>query len=176
MAKRRSSVSCKRATVVLLCCGSLSLAFLAPAAAAPSEEAQAASASPPPPPPSSPAAKQAEPAKKPPDLPPGVKQVDHDPKLFRPDPSYQDKPYDPVAQEQIYGGKHLNKTARPWVEAGRHQYEPGSYDPAYTWFGDLNLATPAAMAFGDLRTPPPSNATALPHAQAPTPQPPLAPP
>jgi hypothetical protein len=177
MTKRGSSVSCtscQGATVLILCCGLLSFFSPAPATAGGAGEAQASSSPPPqaqaqapspPAQPSSPPAKEAAPETKPPEVPPGVKQVDHDPKLFRPDPSYQDKPYDPAAQEQIYGGKHLNKTARPWVEAGRHQYDTGSYDQAYTWFGDLNLATPAAMAFGDLRTAAAYNDNGVPNAK-----------
>ena len=36
---------------------------------------------------------------------PGASPAPYDPSRFGPDPSYADKPYDPKAQEAIYGGK-----------------------------------------------------------------------
>ena len=41
-------------------------------------------------------------AEKEPAMSPGVQKVPNDPKVFRPDPSYVDKPYDADRQVEIY--------------------------------------------------------------------------
>jgi hypothetical protein len=91
-------------------------------------------------------------AKKPPEMSPGAERTDDASGAFRPDPGYADKPYDVQAQEAIYGGKHLNRTARPWVEWGRDLYDRGAYPPSPKWFGERNPAQPHFYAYGDLRT------------------------
>lgn len=87
-----------------------------------------------------------------PELPPGAERVEHDPDVFTPDPVYTPKPYDPAAQLAIYGDKHLNPTARPLLELGRPLYRRGPLEPAKTWFGSKNPASPHLMVYGDLRT------------------------
>ncbi len=86
-----------------------------------------------------------------PDVPEGTEVVEHDASIFRSDPAYADKPYDPQAQEAIYGGKHLNRTARPPVEWGHDLYDFGAYAPSRTWFGELNPAAPQLIVYGDWR-------------------------
>lgn len=87
-----------------------------------------------------------------PELPEGAELVEHDPAVFRPDPVYGEKPYDPAAQWAIYGDKHLNRTARPLLELGRPLYREGPLEPAKTWFGRRNPSSPHLMVYGDLRT------------------------
>src|SRR5262245_18240713 len=52
---------------------------------------------------------------------------------FKPDPSYEEAPYDAEAQLVIYGGKHMNRTADPPVELGHRLYDRGSYELRPTW-------------------------------------------
>lgn len=91
-------------------------------------------------------------AKEPPKMDPAAEPVDHDPDVFRDDPSYEDTDYDPEAQREIYGGKHLNRTARPPIELGLPLYAPGDYRPSGLWMGEKNPTKPWAYAYGDLRT------------------------
>ena len=70
---------------------------------------------------------------------------------FGPDPSYEDKPYDAEAQLAIYGGRHMNPTARPLFELGRRLYDRGTYTTRPTWLGAKNPLAAHFMAFGDLR-------------------------
>jgi len=69
---------------------------------------------------------------------------------FSPDPSYPE-PYDAEAQLAIYGGKHLNRTAKPPIELGRRLYDRGAYEPRPTWLGAKNPIAFHFMAYGDLR-------------------------
>ena len=70
---------------------------------------------------------------------------------FKPDPSYEDEPYDAEAQLAIYGGKHMNKTADPPIELGRRLYDRGAYEPRPTWLGEKNPINFHFMGYGDLR-------------------------
>ena len=81
-----------------------------------------------------------------------AKPTDYQPKDFRPDPSYQDKPYSPGAQTDIYGGKRALDAPRPLLELFRPIYEEGPFRPGTNVFGDKNLAFPAFSIFGDWRT------------------------
>lgn len=92
------------------------------------------------------------PEKEGPAIPEGSEIVEHDPGVFGDDPVYPDQAYDPEAQLEIYGGKHLNKTARPLLELGRPLYRSGPFEEARTWFGEKNPASPHLMVYGDLRT------------------------
>ncbi len=96
-------------------------------------------------------AEETDETKKPVELPPGVEMTEHDPAVFGPDPAYEDKPYDAAAQEVIYGGKHLNRTARPPIEWGHDLYDRGPLPKSYEWFGALNPASPQLLVYGDLR-------------------------
>ncbi|HUF77842.1 MAG TPA: hypothetical protein VMR44_02880 [Thermoanaerobaculia bacterium] len=87
-----------------------------------------------------------------PELPAGAELVEHDRRVFKPDPTYAHEPYDPAAQLAIYGDKHLNRTARPLLELGRPLYREGPLEPAKAWFGAKNPASPHLMVYGDLRT------------------------
>ena len=69
---------------------------------------------------------------------------------FTPDPSYEGEPYDAEAQLAIYGGKHMNKTADPFV-LGRRLYDRGAYKPRPTWLGAKNPINFHFMGYGDLR-------------------------
>ncbi len=91
-------------------------------------------------------------AKEEPGFSAGVTRTEHDAGLFRPDPAAAGTPYDPAAQEEIYGGKHLNPTARPLLEWGRDLYDRGTYPPSPRWFGEKNPAAPHLLVYGDWRT------------------------
>ncbi len=81
-----------------------------------------------------------------------VQLLPHDPSVFGPDPTYNDKPYDFQAQLDIYGAKHANANQRPLLELGRELYQYGPFQPAPTLFGDTNIATPQVLVYGDWRT------------------------
>jgi len=70
---------------------------------------------------------------------------------FTPDPSYEGEPYDAQAQLDIYGGKHMNRTANPPITLGRRLYDRGAYEPRPTWLGAKNPINYHFMAYGDLR-------------------------
>lgn len=84
--------------------------------------------------------------------PPGTTLVTNDPNAFLPDPFYGDRPYDPQAQVDIYGGKHANPTARPLLELGRELYREGPFTPAPNVFGAKNLLFNHLLVYGDWRT------------------------
>lgn len=81
-----------------------------------------------------------------------AKPVEHEPKDFRPDPAYQDKPYSPDAQIDIYGGKQAIDAPRPLLELFRPIYEEGPFRRGTNVIGDKNLVFPAFSIFGDWRT------------------------
>ena len=83
---------------------------------------------------------------------PEAKPATHDPKAFRPDPSYADQPYEAKKQWEIYGGKHTNPTARPLLELGRELYTSGPFSPGYNLIGKKNLLFPFLYVYGDSRT------------------------
>lgn len=85
------------------------------------------------------------------EIAPGIKVSEHDSKVFRPDPNYEDKPYDAEKQLEIYGGKHANPTARPLLELGRELYTSGPFRPGINLVGKKNLLFPHAHAYGDYR-------------------------
>lgn len=82
----------------------------------------------------------------------GAKKVEFKSDAFKADPTYDDKPYDPKAQLEIYGGKKAVDPPRPLFELGRKQYLPGQYESGSTIFGELNPTNFALQAFGDWRT------------------------
>lgn len=69
---------------------------------------------------------------------------------FLPDPSYP-QAYDPQAQLDIYGAKHMNPTAYPPIQYGIRLYDWGAYTPRPTWMGIKNPIMNGLMIFGDLR-------------------------
>lgn len=83
---------------------------------------------------------------------PGVTAVTNDSSVFMPDPFYGDRPYDPQAQVDIYGGKHANPTARPLLELGRELYTEGPFKPGPNVFGEKNLLFEHLLVYGDWRT------------------------
>ncbi len=87
----------------------------------------------------------------PPRMSPEARPVEHAEDVFRPDPSYEEKPYDPAAQEAIYGGKREVVAPRPLIEWGRPLYDRGPFDPSGTWLGEKNPTAQHFMAYGDLR-------------------------
>lgn len=95
---------------------------------------------------------------KPPEMSPGVKLLGHLEAVekpadgwFKPDPNYENEPYDAEAQLAIYGGKHMNKTAQMPVERGIRLYDRGAYTPRPTFLGQRNPINSHFMAYGDLR-------------------------
>ena len=87
-----------------------------------------------------------------PRIPEGVERVPHDSTVFRPDPTYEDKPYDVDAQIEIYGGKTEFKPPRPLLELGREIYTAGPFTEAKTYLGDKNPLAPHFYVYGDLQT------------------------
>ncbi|HLD49866.1 MAG TPA: hypothetical protein VJC08_01560, partial [bacterium] len=85
------------------------------------------------------------------EIAPGVKEVEHDSKVFRPDPNYENKPYDAEKQLEIYGGKHANPTARPLLEIGRELYTSGPFRQGINLLGKKNLLFPHGHVYGDYR-------------------------
>ncbi len=83
---------------------------------------------------------------------PGTAVLPHDPKVFRPDPSYDDKPYDVDAQLQIYGGKTAFPVTRPAIEAGRELYQAGPLSEGGRFLGTLNPTFDEFYVYGDWRT------------------------
>lgn len=63
----------------------------------------------------------------------------------------RDKPYDAQAQLDIYGAKHMNKTANPPIQEGIRIYDRGAYEPTPTLLGAKNPNAFAFRAYGDLR-------------------------
>lgn len=86
-----------------------------------------------------------------PAMSPGVERVPHDPKVFRPDPSYGNGSYDAESQIGIYGGKREVKTPRPLIEIGRPFYREGPLPPSYRFLGDKNPVNPSLVVYGDWR-------------------------
>ena len=95
-----------------------------------------------------PAAMAAEPGGEP-KIPPGAKRVPYDSSVFKPDPSYADKPYDAEGQINIYGGKTAVKAPRPLLETGREIYTGGPFTEASTFLGEKNPLAPHFYAYGD---------------------------
>ena len=82
-------------------------------------------------------------------IPDGVTRVPYDPDDFRSDPSYEDKPYDPEAQIEIYGGKRAVDPPRPLLEIGREIYVGGPFQKPSTFLADQNPLAPHFYVYGD---------------------------
>jgi len=87
-----------------------------------------------------------------PAMSPGVERVPHDPKVFKPDPTYGTGAYDAERQVDIYGGKREVKTPRPLIEIGRPLYREGPLPPSYHFLGAKNPVSPSLIVYGDWRT------------------------
>jgi hypothetical protein len=72
-------------------------------------------------------------------------------RVFKSDPVYNEG-YNAEEQLYIYGGKHLNPTARPLIELGRELYQYGPLQSGIDLFGTKNLVFPQFFVFGDFRT------------------------
>lgn len=70
---------------------------------------------------------------------------------FQPDPFYDHLPYDPRAEQGVYGEKHLNPVQRPLVEWGVPLYETGPMPPPSTDCGETNPSLPRFYLYGDYR-------------------------
>ena len=82
----------------------------------------------------------------------GAKKVEFDKTVFKSDPSYEDKPYDPKEQLKIYGGKSAVSTQRPVIELGTPLYDVGPINDGTNLVGEKNLIFGHLYAFGDWRT------------------------
>ncbi|MCA9169942.1 MAG: hypothetical protein KDB23_19840 [Planctomycetales bacterium] len=80
-----------------------------------------------------------------------IGEVPFDPCLFSPSPDYTDFEYSSQDQWNVYTGKHMNATERPWVELGRGMYLPGRLPPSQTCLGDHNLVAQHFLVYGDYR-------------------------
>lgn len=63
-------------------------------------------------------------------------KVKHSNKAFRPDPTYEDKPYSAEKQLFIYGGKTPFREPRPLLELNRPLYPYGSFPKTGVWDGE----------------------------------------
>ena len=91
-------------------------------------------------------------ADKPSKMSPQAKPVVHDPKVFGPDPSYEEKKYDAPGQIDIYGGKSRFDEVRPILELGRPIYLEGPFDKGINILGRKNPIYPGLHVYGDWRT------------------------
>jgi hypothetical protein len=83
---------------------------------------------------------------------PAASPVEHSEDVFGPDPSYEDKPYDPNAQYEIYGAKRPVEAVRPLLELWRPIYTEGPFEPGINVIGERNLLFPALAVFGDVKS------------------------
>lgn len=91
--------------------------------------------------------------RKPVEMSPEATPADYDPRLFGPDPTYADKPYDVAAQIAIYGGKTAVIGPRPALELGYKMYQAGPLARDLTGLtGEKNPARPQLLVYGDWRT------------------------
>ena len=91
-------------------------------------------------------------ADKPSEMSPQAKPVEHDPKVFGPDPSYPEKKYDAPGQIDIYGGKSRFDEVRPILELGRPIYLEGPFEKGINILGRKNAIYPGFHVYGDWRT------------------------
>jgi hypothetical protein len=82
-------------------------------------------------------------------IPEGVERVPYDADDFRSDPTYEDTPYDPEAQIEIYGGKTPFDPPRPLLEIGRKIYVKGPFQKPSNLLGDKNPLAPHFYIYGD---------------------------
>ena len=82
-------------------------------------------------------------------IPEGVERVPYDADDFRSDPTYEDTPYDPEAQVEIYGGKTAFDPPRPLLEIGREIYVNGPFQKPSHFLGDKNPLAPHFYIYGD---------------------------
>lgn len=85
-------------------------------------------------------------------IPDDAKKVEHSKDVFSSDPTYEDKPYSPDAQYEIYGAKQDAPTPRPLLELGRPVYTDGPFQPGIDLVGRKNLLFPGLAIFGDWQT------------------------
>ncbi|MFT5171898.1 MAG: hypothetical protein ACI8W7_000062 [Gammaproteobacteria bacterium] len=95
-----------------------------------------------------PASEQAKPSK----MSKEAKPADVQEGGFRPDPTYEDKPYSAEAQLEIYGAKRALETPRPLLELGQRIYDSGPLRRSTTPFGAKNPVKPELTVYGDWRT------------------------
>ena len=86
------------------------------------------------------------------EMSPEAKPVEHDPKVFGADPSYDDKPYSSQNQIDIYGAKRPVEVVNPLLELFRPVYKEGPFEYGDTSLGEKNLIFPGLSVFGDWRT------------------------
>jgi hypothetical protein len=85
------------------------------------------------------------------DMAPGVSPVPNDRGVFKSDPRYENRPYDPAAQIDIYGGKRTITDPKPLLELGRPLYREGPLGSGVNVVGERNLLFPGFLAYGDWR-------------------------
>ena len=83
---------------------------------------------------------------------PAATEVENDKSKFRPDPTYEDKPYSAEEQIKIYGGKRAVEVVRPLIELFRPQYSQGPFRQGENPFGGKNTSSLQFLAYGDWRT------------------------
>jgi hypothetical protein len=70
---------------------------------------------------------------------------------FLPDPFYDHLPYDPCAEQGVYGDKYSGPVQRPLVELGMPLYLAGPVPPPSTACGPTNPVLPRFYLYGDYR-------------------------
>lgn len=86
------------------------------------------------------------------EMSPEAQVVPYDDSAFGADPSYENKPYDPQAQLDIYGAKFAVDTTRPLLELGRELYGSGPFTETSSLLGELNPMFSELYLYGDWRT------------------------
>ena len=83
-----------------------------------------------------------------------VRPTDYNDKVFKADPTYEDKPYNAEEQIKIYGGKRNLKEPRPIIEIGQPQYIEGPFNQSdgFKNLGNKNPFSWAFSIFGDFRS------------------------
>ena len=71
---------------------------------------------------------------------------------FSPDPNYENAPFDPAWEWDVYDGKWFNCVQQPLINWGRGLYKPGPTPPSKDWFGRKNPINSSFLLYGDYRT------------------------
>lgn len=81
----------------------------------------------------------------------GVERTEFDRSFFKPDPTYDDRPYNANDQLEIYGGKSGFVFPRPLLELGREIYLEGPLQPTGTGLGRTNPSLDQFAIYGDVK-------------------------
>lgn len=81
-----------------------------------------------------------------------ARPVEFDRSQFGGDPVYEDLPYSPEEQLEIYGGKKAVYRVPPLIEWPQPMYQEGELGEGWNLIGRKNPVRPQLLVYGDLRT------------------------